>query len=351
MMYTSEVLVTTSNGFEHATIRSYHGIISNHVVAGANIFSDIAASFSDFFGGRSGSYQNKIDSIKNQALSDLKVDAQRAGANAVISVSMDVDEVSGQNKSMFMITVYGTAVTIDISKQDLAIQTTPDFVSGREVAELIERKRLYQKYATSPLEASNEDWGRILELSMPEIASCLTNKMIKDDTANLRLDMYLRSIDVESAKACAYRLLNDAQSEDECKQAKERIINLTLLDYKHTLSILETASHMNHKYMLETLVQTKQYFVEEDIQLLDELQLKISENFPEVVSHQTKKSMLGKERIYWQCCRCGQESPADSATCSVCKADKRGFKKFEVSPEYASDYLSNVSNYLKKALC
>jgi len=52
-------------------VKSYLDVVSSHVVAGTNIFSDIAASFSDVFGGRSKSYKRQLESIKEEAVSEL----------------------------------------------------------------------------------------------------------------------------------------------------------------------------------------------------------------------------------------------------------------------------------------
>jgi uncharacterized protein YbjQ (UPF0145 family) len=86
------------------------GVITATVVAGTNILSDLFASFSDVFGGTSATYASEIDNIKQQALIELKKKAHELLCNAVINVSIDVDEISGNSKSMFMVTAVGTAV-------------------------------------------------------------------------------------------------------------------------------------------------------------------------------------------------------------------------------------------------
>jgi uncharacterized protein YbjQ (UPF0145 family) len=46
-------------------------IISNEVL-GVNVISDSIASFSDFFGGSSGTYRSKLENLKKTVLNDLK---------------------------------------------------------------------------------------------------------------------------------------------------------------------------------------------------------------------------------------------------------------------------------------
>ena len=46
------MIVTTTNSIEGYTIRKYLGVVNANVVIGTNLFSDIAASLTDVFGGR-----------------------------------------------------------------------------------------------------------------------------------------------------------------------------------------------------------------------------------------------------------------------------------------------------------
>jgi len=106
--------MSTTNTIDSTTkITKNYGVITATVVAGTNIIRDTFAAITDIVGGKSGTYINKIDTIKAQVLEDLNQKAQALGANALIGVSIDVDEISGSDKSMFMVTAIGTAVTIE----------------------------------------------------------------------------------------------------------------------------------------------------------------------------------------------------------------------------------------------
>ncbi len=67
----------------------------------------------DIVGGQSGTYNNKLDQIKSDALLGLRKQAANKKCNAIVGVSIDVDEVSGGGKSMFMVTAVGTAVIVE----------------------------------------------------------------------------------------------------------------------------------------------------------------------------------------------------------------------------------------------
>ena len=106
------MIITSTNDIKNYNITNYIGLINANIVIGANFFSDLFASFTDVLGGYSESYQNTLDNIYNKVLNELKQKAVQCGANALIGVHFDFDEISGKGKSMFMVTAYGTAVKI-----------------------------------------------------------------------------------------------------------------------------------------------------------------------------------------------------------------------------------------------
>ena len=53
------MIVTTTVSVEGRRITEYKGIVFVEVISGVNFVRDVAASFSNFFGGRSGSYEEE----------------------------------------------------------------------------------------------------------------------------------------------------------------------------------------------------------------------------------------------------------------------------------------------------
>ena len=105
------MIVTTTPTVEGHTIRAYHGIVTGEVIVGANIFRDLFASITDIVGGRSGKYEEVLSRARRQAIGEMKSEAMQLGANAVVGVDIDY-EVLGQNGSMLMVSISGTAVTL-----------------------------------------------------------------------------------------------------------------------------------------------------------------------------------------------------------------------------------------------
>ncbi|MHA2799813.1 YbjQ family protein [Vibrio harveyi] len=108
-----KVLISTTNSIiDDWYVSESKGIVTSSVVSGTNIFRDIFAGFRDVIGGKSQSYTNKIEDIKQEALEGLKEQAMYRSCNAILGVSIDVDEISGGGKSMLMVTAVGTAVVV-----------------------------------------------------------------------------------------------------------------------------------------------------------------------------------------------------------------------------------------------
>jgi uncharacterized protein YbjQ (UPF0145 family) len=106
------MIITTTPSIEGKTIREYRGIVVGEVISGVDFVKDIAASFTNFFGGRSQSYEGELINARESAIAEMRQRAQGMGANAVVGVDIDY-EVLGQSNNMLMVTVSGTAVVIE----------------------------------------------------------------------------------------------------------------------------------------------------------------------------------------------------------------------------------------------
>ncbi len=105
------MIITTTNSVEGRQIQSYLGIVFGEVISGMDFIKDFTAGLTNFFGGRSGSYEEELLHARETALRELEERAAQLGADAVVGVKMDY-EVLGSNNGMLMVTVSGTAVTL-----------------------------------------------------------------------------------------------------------------------------------------------------------------------------------------------------------------------------------------------
>ncbi|MDF2800048.1 MULTISPECIES: heavy metal-binding domain-containing protein [unclassified Devosia] len=105
------MIVSTTPTLEGRPIREYRGIVTGEVIVGANVFKDLFAGIRDFVGGRSGAYESTLRQAREQAFEELRDEARRLGADAVVGVDIDY-EVVGDSGSMLMVSVSGTAVKL-----------------------------------------------------------------------------------------------------------------------------------------------------------------------------------------------------------------------------------------------
>ena len=110
------MILTTTHQIPGYSIDKYKGLVNANQVIGVNIISEWIASITDVIGGTSGTFRRKLDTVYSDVLSALSAKAKEVGANAIVGIRMDFDEISANGKSMFMLTAQGTAVVVSIDR-------------------------------------------------------------------------------------------------------------------------------------------------------------------------------------------------------------------------------------------
>lgn len=106
------MVITTTPSIEGMQIVGYKGLVFGEVVAGVNFIKDFTAGLTNILGGRSASYEGELIEARQSAIAEMSERAAQLGANAIVGVDVDY-EVLGQHGNMLMVTVSGTAVTIE----------------------------------------------------------------------------------------------------------------------------------------------------------------------------------------------------------------------------------------------
>jgi uncharacterized protein YbjQ (UPF0145 family) len=88
------------------------GVVTAECVFGMNIFRDVFAAVRDVVGGRSDASEKVLKDLKATCLTELKEEAYKVGADAVLGIDLDYSEFSGGGKSMLFLVASGTAVKI-----------------------------------------------------------------------------------------------------------------------------------------------------------------------------------------------------------------------------------------------
>ncbi len=105
------MIITTTPSIEGRQVTEYLGIVFGEVISGVDFVKDFAAGLSNFFGGRSGTYEEELIRAREQAMQEMAQRAHQLGADAIVGVDVDY-EVLGTNNGMLMVTASGTAIRI-----------------------------------------------------------------------------------------------------------------------------------------------------------------------------------------------------------------------------------------------
>jgi uncharacterized protein YbjQ (UPF0145 family) len=105
------MIITTTPEVHGKTIKKYHGLITGEAILGANIVRDLFAGIRDLVGGRAAAYEKELSRAREIAIQEMSEKAQQMGANAVVGVDIDYETVG--SGGMLMVSVSGTAVTLE----------------------------------------------------------------------------------------------------------------------------------------------------------------------------------------------------------------------------------------------
>jgi uncharacterized protein YbjQ (UPF0145 family)/phage FluMu protein Com len=104
------VLIVTTNDVAGYRITEVHGDVFGLIVRARNVFSNIGAQFMTVAGGEVAGYTKLLTDSRNQARERMWREARARGANAVVAMRFDCNEIG---EIMSEVAAYGTAVTVE----------------------------------------------------------------------------------------------------------------------------------------------------------------------------------------------------------------------------------------------
>ena len=363
MINPKDILVTTTSSIVGIEVKQYLKPISAHIVAGTNFFSDFFASFSDVFGGRSQAYQKQLAALYNEAIEILRAAAYEIGANCIIGLKIDLDEISGKGKSMFMITAIGTAVIMDDSnRKKIAINSEEKFenVGIDKIKTLQKKRKIIESAKVGDLNLEDDTWDYITANQVYEVYDYVLSKfqnsiaysLEQPDTLNKFYKKILSYIDAmpENKKIeLLYGSVAKHDNETLVLKLSEIIESLQLLDLNEVNQLIALEDFQKQKRALRIVTYEKPFYNKQDIVQLNSLIDIIKNKFPERGKHAMKKQLLSsKEKEVW-ICECGKTNDIGSY-CSGCKKDIYGFTANEIPPYKAltnlEEKISLITEYL-----
>jgi uncharacterized protein YbjQ (UPF0145 family) len=103
------MILTTGTAVEGRPVKEYLDVITAQAIMGVHIGRDIKALGRSIVGGRSGTYEQEFAKAVREAKDELRTAAEEVGADAIIAVALDYEEVGDD---MLMVAASGTAVTL-----------------------------------------------------------------------------------------------------------------------------------------------------------------------------------------------------------------------------------------------
>jgi uncharacterized protein YbjQ (UPF0145 family) len=105
----NELIITTSSHLEGYKITKQMGLVRGITVRSRSIIGNTIGGFLTIFGGRSTIYTQLCEKARAEALYIMTQHAKQMGANAVINMRYDANEVMA---GLTEVLAYGTAVTV-----------------------------------------------------------------------------------------------------------------------------------------------------------------------------------------------------------------------------------------------
>jgi uncharacterized protein YbjQ (UPF0145 family)/predicted RNA-binding Zn-ribbon protein involved in translation (DUF1610 family) len=107
---TQPVLIVTTNEVPGHRIIEVHGDVFGLVVRARNYFSNLGSQLRAVAGGEVAGYTKLLTDSRNEARLRMWQEARARGANAVVAMRFDCNEIGGV---MSEVAAYGTAVTVE----------------------------------------------------------------------------------------------------------------------------------------------------------------------------------------------------------------------------------------------
>lgn len=331
----SKFVITTTGNIEFGTIVRYIDVVCANIVIGANVFSDFMASFTDFFGGNSKIYQNKMDNMYNEVMIEIKNKAKNIGANAIIGLKIDFDEISGKDKSMFMISASGTACVAmyedkyinneennkqkAISKEKLAME-----ILRRSAIRTIQENRYIPQEFIDYLSENPQDeiFETLFHMFMDSIDSNMESEVYKRHTSLRVLSNY------SDQKLIDYVYNVYLKNHDISKNLVDLINKCHLFDAIGIYEIMKKDLHVG----ISLLQSDKNYYTKDDVAAMDVIKSFIDTLPDKGKIEVVKGGVFSKEQEKY-ICPLGHKNNVELAEsgCPTCKLNIKGLTLDEVN--------------------
>ena len=335
--------ISTTNNIEGGTIKEYLDVVCTNTVIGTNIFSDIAASFTDFFGGQSDTYKKKLELLYDKAIKELKQKAIRIGANAIIGLRIDFDEISGKDKSMFMISVSGTACVIEyLVSSKKSIQNSTNSISQTDLDTELERQDIIsQLKGGSGLKY--EEWIEFLiKYPQTELAELLINLYVKynSDSSWSELSKKVETIISVYPKEIIIPIIYNQYLKTADDSILLLINSLNLFDASSVLNICKQDIHLG----IKLLSVKSDYYNSDSVNTMQEIHNMLTKLPDTGKIEKIKSGIFNKKEEDSFICQKGHKNSTTLEFCDNCGLNIKGLNREEV--KHINDFNKKINAIL-----
>jgi len=335
-MSSSKVKVTTTSSFDGVEIIEYLEPVTSHVIVGMNIFRDMFATMTDFFGGNSRAYHKILTSINDRAIAELKQRAYDLGGNCVLGLKIDNDEISGGGKSMMMVTAVGTAAIARFEKTVSATPSGKRHALDSEALQILREKKKYKEaLRNGTLTLDDDFWSFLKNDQIADFADDLIQAYADDQSYYaLQFDFSLnreklfdnlQMMEADELSDLVHHQLHESDL-DKLPTRLFAIINeFSLMSFQQVNRFLDSDELKRKRLGVRLLSSPKSTYTQSDVALMETLVERLRTEFPSQAKKLEKTKLLSS-RSYevWECA-CGQENDLENTHCAKCHKDEYGF--------------------------
>jgi hypothetical protein len=249
-------------------------------------------------------------------------EAKKQKADALVDLKIDVDEISGNGKSMFVVSAIATAVKLNkqVSQIDVTdLDTINQIITKHKILKSIKDEKF------SP----HTDWIelQIVNYELPEIFDAylkwISSSSLKPQNWKDLFATYISNLNSEELFDNTIEYFSKENRTENENTSLEIIFKYIVIDYTKILQILEGKENIDQKRLcLNILYYYNKSYSKNDFLLVEKVLSKVIEVFPKTSTEEIGTGLLSKGSVYWRC-QCGAKNDSQYNTpCEKCKMDE-----------------------------
>ena len=330
-----DIIITTTDSIEGAAIVRYIDVLRCSMVVNTDI------ALSDLLAGTSQKYRSQLNSIYDKTMLELRLKGAAVGADAIVGLHTDFEEIFGKGKTKFVVSMVGTAVKLDhvpSTASASAPAISRDVLRRNQLLITLRNKMQDDNYALGA-----DDWDGIMRYSLAELAPFIYRRYLilaKETISNTPLNEkrlllnnfipFMQSIGYEEAAHVAY---GDITTAPYCTRDVVRECQLF-----HPAKIESLLQPENKHFVISILNTDKAEYNLDDLKRMRNIETFL-DNLPDTGHYvEGRDSLFGKNSIMLVCERGHTSAVRPGGHCTemlergmgICNLNVKGITEAEV---------------------